>query len=73
MIPHTGFAYATACFHRRICLQHQRCEDEEELEVEEELRAFPEGLPRTREIIHKICTNTTQGGNELSNKLGLQS
>ena len=32
----TGFAYATACFHRQICLQHQRCEDEEELEVEEE-------------------------------------
>ena len=72
----TGFAYATACFHRQICLQHQRCEDEDELEVEEEeeeLRAFPEGLPRTREIIHKICTNTTQGGNELSNELGLQS
>ena len=45
----TGFAYATACFHHQICLQHQRCEDEDELEVEEEeeeLRAFPEVLPR---------------------------
>ena len=32
----TGFAYASACFHHEIYLQHQRCEDEEELEVERE-------------------------------------
>ena len=36
----TGFAYASACFHHEICLQHQRCEDEGELD------AFPEGLLR---------------------------
>ena len=40
LIPHqgltTGFAYASPCFHRGICLQHQHGEDEEGLEVQEE-------------------------------------